>query len=217
MAILSDLVERIAEVEGIDPATVSLIARHIREDGLIATHGRGPSAAKMSFADAANLLIGVNATTTVANAARTVRAYRRLQAWDFRSLSDPRPPSSLGTLSTVIEQLLDSVAKGELPEPFLKQNFDWGFQEAFSKGQVHIGLRFRRSVTTAYLRMTELPGPDVIERDAPEEWLAMMPSRLSVVFRPVVPRGPPRKSASDRIDEVTIGYRTLRAVGQLIA
>ena len=49
MATLSALVDTIAAVEGIDPATVTLVARHIREARLIRTGGRGPSAAAFVF------------------------------------------------------------------------------------------------------------------------------------------------------------------------
>src|ERR1700722_4299287 len=81
MGTLSHLVETIAAVEGIDPATVALIARHIREANLISTGGRGPSAARMTITDAANLLIGVNATRIAAEAAQVVRTLRSLTAY----------------------------------------------------------------------------------------------------------------------------------------
>src|SRR5215472_8031770 len=80
MAKLSDLVEVVSSVEGVDPATVNLIAREVREAGLIKTGGRGTSAARMDFGDAAALLIAVNVTTIVREAALSVRRYSRLEA-----------------------------------------------------------------------------------------------------------------------------------------
>ena len=76
MATLTELVETIAEAEGLDPTSVGLIARYIREAGLITTGGRGPSAARMDFSDAAHLLIGVNATKAAQDAAKIVSISR---------------------------------------------------------------------------------------------------------------------------------------------
>jgi hypothetical protein len=62
MATLSELADAVAEAEGMDPATVTLIARYAREAGFIQKKGRGPSAAHMGVADAADLLIAVNSS-----------------------------------------------------------------------------------------------------------------------------------------------------------
>src|ERR1700704_3688635 len=81
MTTLSELVNTIAKVEGIDPATVTLIARSVREAGFITTGGRGPSAARMTYRDAANLIIAVNASPTAREAPHTVQVYRALESW----------------------------------------------------------------------------------------------------------------------------------------
>lgn len=60
MALLSDLVKVVAQVEGLEEVSVGIFARHAREAGFIAQGGRGRSAAKMSIKDAANLIIAVN-------------------------------------------------------------------------------------------------------------------------------------------------------------
>lgn len=82
MATLGALVELVAAAEGISRERVEAIARAVREAGLIATHGRGPSAAQMSAADAANLLIAVNAAETARDAPDTVRRFRELRTND---------------------------------------------------------------------------------------------------------------------------------------
>lgn len=218
MAILSDLVETIAKVEGLDAGSVGLIARYIREAGLIATHGRGASAAQMTLADAANLLIGVNAATKAAEAPQVVKVYRRLQAYMFRSWSDPSLDISRGALGDAIEQLINGAGCGIFPEPFLGQVFDLEIQEAFSQGYLHIALSLRKSSPVAFLRMTVLPGSDVIDPTNVESWLADRHPDFSVGFSPP-PRSPSQeraKQAHDRIEETVIGYPTLRAVGKLI-
>jgi hypothetical protein len=219
LALLSDLVEAIAKVEDIDPATVGLIARYLREAGLIAMHGRGPSAARMSVTDATNLLIGVNATSRASNAPRVVKAYRQLEAFKFLSLSDPSQYLSRETLGQAIEQLLDGAGRGELLQ-LLGQELPWDLQEGFAKGEVHVDLTFRKSAPRAYLAMTELPPPDEVEPSAVDHWLSIVLPMFRVEFLPLVPRGPPpakRKPTGDRVEDTTIGYPTLHAVGKLIA
>src|SRR6516225_3304479 len=93
MATLSQLVEAIAEVEGMDSATVALIARTVREAGLITTGGRGPSAGKMTVADAANLLIAVNTSASAHEAPDRVRKYRQLE---MRSAEESKLLSTFG-------------------------------------------------------------------------------------------------------------------------
>src|SRR4051794_11597802 len=100
MATLSELVEILARVEGIEPATVGLVARNLREAGLITTRGRGLSAANMSFRDAANLLIAVNATVSAREAPETLRNYRRLEiGWDGQEIAQ---------LGDAIEQIIQA-------------------------------------------------------------------------------------------------------------
>jgi hypothetical protein len=217
MATLSELVNTIAAVEGIEPATVNLIARYVREAGLISTGGRGSSAAAMGLTDAANLLIGVNATTTATESARTVSACRGLEAW---ARSNRRPAMQYGTLGEAIEQLLYATGIGELPERFLNRGIPSNLQEAFSTGDVEIQLSFRRSGSrlSAILRIAPLPGSAPATADG---WQLGAESGHSILFAFNAPRsrGPPEKKkdmTADRIVETTIGYRTLNAVGKLL-
>ena len=212
MATLSELVETIAEVEGLDAATVGLMGRYIREAGLIAKRGRGPSAAKMGLSDAANLLIGVNATKNAVDAASAVTTYRSLTAyWQQGSL----PPVKYGVLGEAIEQLIFAAGVGELPT-LLGQDVQLELQEAFAQGEARIDLKFRTSIPFASLGIAALAE---FSAEAVEELLALGRAwQFQLVFRPFKPRGPPRKgtNAGDRTEEITIGYRTLRAVGKLI-
>jgi hypothetical protein len=216
MATLSELVDTIAAVEDIDPATVALMARYIREAGLISTGGRGPSAATMSLRDAANLLIGVNATTTAVEAARTVSAYRELEAHAIRRAPD-EPRMKYGTLGEAIEQLIHAIIVGELPEIFLHQEVPYALQYSFREGYVDIALKFRKSDGSASARIARtFP----VEPSLAEEWLATgVGESIFFAFYPPRQRGSPRKRKNriaDRIEETTIGYRTLSAVGKLL-
>lgn len=216
MATLSELVEVTAKVEAIDPATVALIGRYLREAGLIVKRGRGPSAAHMGWTDAANMLIAINAAKNAADAARTVQAYRRL-----RAEQDEPPISEISrdfTFGEAIEQLLMTAGSGELPNPFLGVPDEipvWHeLSDDFSTGAVHVELRFRTNAPSALLRVAiALPlarsfGPEVTP-----------PPLILVRFSPQKVRGPPkarRHQSGDRLEETTIGFRTLSAVGKLI-
>jgi hypothetical protein len=219
MATLSDLVAVTAKVEGLDPGSVALYARHMREAGLIKTSGRGTSAAVMGLLDAANLLIGVNTAKSAPEAPRAIRQFRDLHAYEFRSETDPRPDSDWGALGDAIEQLIMASGIGRIPEPFFGTlNLD--LQEAFSKGDLHIELTFNTTKVSAAIKIWLLPGKDAVDPDAPERWVARAQPEISLLFSSPKPRGPPRAKkqgrTADRTEEVTIGYMTFRAVGKLI-
>ncbi|WP_162561260.1 hypothetical protein [Methylobacterium terrae] len=76
MAFFNDLTRAIAQVEGMDEATVRGIGISVRDHGHIKKGGRGLSAAKMSATDACNLLIGVNASSSIRDAGSLVESYR---------------------------------------------------------------------------------------------------------------------------------------------
>jgi hypothetical protein len=178
----------------------------------------------MSLTDAANLLIGVNATTTATNAAETVSAYRGLESYEFLTIQDPRTATRYGTLGEAIEQLIHAAGPGELPDVFLHREVDLDLQEAFSTGDVHIDLRFRTSDVSASLNITMLPETDdAIPPAIAEEWAARMPGLAFTFYPPKLRRpqlrGPPAKKKNrtrDRIEETRIGYPTLSAVGRLL-
>lgn len=79
MALLSTLSKAIAEAEGLEETTVSWIARHLREAGLISQAGRGRGAAHMKASDATNLLIAVNGADNAKNAVEAVGKIRALR------------------------------------------------------------------------------------------------------------------------------------------
>lgn len=72
MAWLSTLITTVAETSGEPEASVTVIARNLREGGFISTGGRGRSAATMTAIDAASLLLGVGAPGDNTKAAATV-------------------------------------------------------------------------------------------------------------------------------------------------
>ncbi len=90
---LSDLVRAVAEATGDPESTVTVVARSLREAGLIATGGRGRSGAKMTPRDAASLLLGVGSPGDNTKAAETVRLVGELKLESFGEL--PNRPYGL--------------------------------------------------------------------------------------------------------------------------
>ncbi|MGO9682302.1 MAG: hypothetical protein ACLPTZ_06855 [Beijerinckiaceae bacterium] len=231
MATLSELVDTVAAVEGLDSATVSLIARNVREAGLIATGGRGPSAARMGLTDAANLLIAVNATKHATEAVRGVTLYGRMELHESGLKSGmtkyPRPLEPTIMFREAIEQLIHAAAIDNLPSPFLGTMVPEYLQERFSKGNIHIALTFNTSFLAARLRIAAPTSESSITHHANESVGAL----LSFDFLPSIRRRSPRARerfgdrvtystfrdvVGDRIEKTTIGYRTIHAVGKLI-
>jgi hypothetical protein len=232
MAILSQLVDVIAEVEGLDRATVNLIARYVREGGFIATTGRGSSAAKMTPAHAANLLIAVNASLTALSASQVVSQYRALQTqaatielWDSEvgeteSISAPIS-STYQTFGRAFEALIASARTSHLP--IFAESFAW---KVIGSREGNVLEAINRAVQSAKLRLSvsfAKPDPSVLIRIAEErsldEYLARgAPPSIEISFRPKKRRLPSRSKtkAADRREHTMIGYPTIFAVGQLI-
>lgn len=74
MAKLLELTRAVSAATGDGEASVTVIARTLREAGLIATGGRGRQGAVMTASDAASLLIAVGSPGDHTKAAQTVRA-----------------------------------------------------------------------------------------------------------------------------------------------
>jgi hypothetical protein len=207
MARLSELVQTVAKVEGMDPATVGLIARNVREAGLIATRGRGPSAAKMNLADATNLLIAVNATVTAWEAAQAVRNYRQLEVSKLRA-----------RLGDTLEQLIAAAPSGAVPQPFLSKPVPRLVAEGFWEG---IEFTFYKPMPRATLFISAQTDPaiDLVDGGPPSDHDVFLDKVTSLTFNfnpPGDQKRQARKYFGDRRDATSIGYSTMRAVGELL-
>ncbi|WP_036286402.1 hypothetical protein [Methylosinus sp. PW1] len=134
MALVSDLVRAIAEVEGIPPETMDVVARHAREAGYLTTGARGRNAPPATVTDAVNLIIAANAGGCVLRQApEAVALYRRLATnGGFRKVEargvnreyfaiEDEPIAFLSdyaTLGEALEKIIDGFVSGDL-EKFL--------------------------------------------------------------------------------------------------
>lgn len=98
MALVSELVERLAAVQGINPGSLALMARFAREAGHISQAGRGRGAAKATISDAAKLYAVCSLTE---NPKDTVEAIRIANLMRINGISTPQFEwkNSIGGLS----------------------------------------------------------------------------------------------------------------------
>jgi hypothetical protein len=214
MATLTELVEAVAEAEGMDSATVALIARYAREAGFIQRKGRGPSAAHMGITDAANLLIAVNASGLVHDARVVVPLYRGLIPSDYIQAEKKRIPKD-GFFGNVLELIIESAANGILPETVASKNVPGVVRDAFQKRAVSISISFSRPEVSGQISISVESPPEIT--DFPS--FSVSGTGLFLLFGP---RGGRHGRAQlklkpgDRTDETRIGSRTVFAVAQAL-
>src|SRR3954466_13155275 len=115
MASSTELSDRVAEALGVPGPSVALTMRMIREAGLITQGGRGRSAARMTPADAASLIISVTGSSRVRDSVASLQAFAGLEAQGWRS--GGWPVHSLRrnhSFREALVALIDGVATGEL-------------------------------------------------------------------------------------------------------
>jgi hypothetical protein len=212
MASISELASAIAEVEGVDPPTVALIARYVREAGFIQKKGRGPSAASMLTVDAANLLIAVNASTSTARAAEVVPIYRNLAAVDW---TGKEPSSKIGgTFGEALELLIDCAIAGKLPEMFLSAVAPNPVRDAFEQGYAEVSVVFEKPNPWATIQIqTPTPGLTDLSNLA-----NMAPICLcALTFFPMIGRhSRKQKKIGDRKDRTEIRNATIFSLAKIL-
>ena len=103
MARLSDLTSTLAAASGVPMTAASVIARSLREAGLVSKRGRGLSAARMGNADVASLLLAFSSPVDVTKAGPTVKALGELRLEPGAS----RDRTGGQTLRSVLEALVE--------------------------------------------------------------------------------------------------------------
>lgn len=197
VATLEKLVAAIADVEGIDAERVRAIARAMREADLIATRGRGKSAAPMSERDAANLLIAVNVADTARTAPEMVKRYRRLRAssktWRAYFGTEFEKLLSAARTGTMADVVADLVRLAPGCSALASNRYD--------AEEYEIEIRFRKPISEVTLYVT-----------APRGGKADAISTIRFSERAENSSA----TVSDRIVNVSITERTIFAVGELL-
>jgi hypothetical protein len=210
MATLSDLVSAIAEAEGLDQPTVAVIARYVREAGFIQKKGRGPSAASMAAADAASLLIAVNASTSAIGASEIVPVYRDLVGVKYDNFR--RNSKINGTFGEALELLIQSAIDCTLPSSFLSAVTQGQLRNAFEQEKFDVVIGFEKPDP----KTTILISPEKLGMD--KSGYSFLPaSALSFSFVPLKARqGPKQMKASDRTDYTQIGSVTIFSIAKTL-
>ncbi|PJI56027.1 hypothetical protein CTI14_00410 [Methylobacterium radiotolerans] len=197
MAFFNDLVRVIASVEGMEEMTVRGICLSVRDAGHVSKGGRGLSAAKMSVRDAANLLIGVNASSIARSAGSIVQSYRDLQLTDRVHLRDDesgrifKAPALREDLGSYLEFLIDTYGNpGSIGDRILSDE---------AQSELH-----QLSVEIAFSKPEPYAEATYRLRDTNKNY---------AVFWFM---GTGNFSSADRRDTTTISDKTLRAVAEVL-
>lgn len=216
MATLSSLVETVARVEALDPSTVALFAREIRQAGLIKTGGRGTSAAQMDFQDATNLLIAVNTARTIREAPLMVAKFRALQAWEneFDEFLRPelrkyaRPRKLIARAGQALEEVLRAVAGNTAPGkiPAIRRLIE----KPLASGPVIVKLSFFRPDFKVQLSISVLKRGVYLDN-----YVMSHPEDLNLWFRQTNAFKPANAAAAgDRTEIISIGSATIQAIAR---
>ena len=81
MALISDLVVELSVMSGIPKPSITVVARHLREAGLLSQKGRGRGAARATPLDAARLCIALMLGRKAKDAPSVVKDFGQLQCW----------------------------------------------------------------------------------------------------------------------------------------
>jgi hypothetical protein len=215
MATLSELVDTIARVEGIDSATVTLIARSVREAGLITTGGRGLSAAQMTYRDAANLVIAVNASPTAREAEETVHTYRALEGRSLEFAFKGSKKPKLGNFGDALETLIAAAAIGKLPDVYLGIPLDKLILEEFASSHIKIELTFHKPLPFVSLAFATPRLKEPFDLSRITSFRHIGPSRTFDFELPKKVRLWASRNFGDKQERTSIGYPTIREVGEL--
>jgi hypothetical protein len=193
MALLSELVRVVAQVEGLEEVSVGIFARQAREAGLIKQGGRGRSAAKMSLRDAVNLLIAVNGCSLAKDVPRLVPEIRSMVLkYECENIAEKLDIRGLNF--------------GEALEKFIEWMADVDMRISFP-GQTFV--TFSRPILRA-----DITCDPVLE--GLDNWpkLEYEPNYMHRKFTGIVPvrEGP----YPDRTEEITITHGTLIKIAKLI-
>jgi hypothetical protein len=211
MATLTQLVKTVAKVEGLDPATVGLIARNVREAKLITTRGRGVSAAVMDATDAANLLIAVNASNKATDALTALRTFSRLKVEHNKEVDRDL------TFGNALKALLEAAVNRSFPERYMSCPSPPKIMQSFGEGEVQAEISFYKPGPRAVLKIG-IAGEiritrqglffdnDVITTDAE-----------AIEFFFAIPNQPlNKKTVGDQKNTTSISFSTIRAVAHIL-
>ncbi|WP_331299199.1 hypothetical protein [Methylobacterium oryzae] len=170
MALLSDLVRIVAEVEGLEEVSVGIFARAAREAGFISQGGRGRSAAKMTARDAVNLLIAVNGCSLARDVPEMVEIIRNLPVAEVAEGISVDVGREGATFGSDLELLINMLAIEEEGENSIPGLVTVNFHRPIIKAEIEIFTRRGKhhvdqvAAYQDYSRVDQVPEPDRYDR-----------------------------------------------------
>ena len=173
MVTSGQLISEVASVSRLPPVTVGTYYKALREAGLTSKSGRGPSAARMTVTDAANLLIAIGSGASAKDApaaVRRIRAYKRQRTEDTLRVAalDGRIPGD--DFGTVFDHLLHLQVVGDL-QPTLQAIP----REKFARNRGLAGLNRKQGIRSSEKadRIAEAESSLSIEFNNDDEWVSL--------------------------------------------
>lgn len=202
MALLSTLVERIADVEGIDKVHASGVARYLREAGYISQAGRGRGAAKMTNKDAAYLVIGLNVAKIAKDSPAEVEFFSCLtNIWNNKS-------NFFGICEHNATLINDTELIIKVSQDVNVSQFFTGKNTADNKREIDIVMSFMWPEKYARITIQET----IYDQDGVPETDELASALYGSVFT-YVGKG---KTAPDRSETISISHKTFLAIAETL-
>lgn len=202
MASIGQLVRVVAGTAGLEENSIKLIARYVREAGLIDQKSTGAGAALMSSEDAAALLMAVNGTSLAKEAAETVREFSVLPI-----CLELDPETELDEFKSINQRLLKTKTFGECLAELIAVLVDQ-IGEADRKNK---DLRSALKIAVHFDRPNLTGSIFVYERELNTERMRVISHRVFQLETKVL------SADVDRLVSVSISERTLLSIARAIA
>lgn len=209
------LIAELTRVDGRREVTLETIGRRLCASGLMATNGVNGAPATMGWSDAANLLIGSNASLNAAEAPEAVARFRAFQPWlKTRPGSETNLPGEISEAET-LGQALDALIAAV---PVIEDSFLDFAQQAFPQSlpSHHARMAFGPLAIVA-LEIEFVRGS--YEAAVIRVITNHLEKRQVVLELAFYPDGgvPSPEGAADRVVNTRVGLQTIRALYGAVA
>jgi hypothetical protein len=186
MASIGQLIRAVANSSGLDEASVKISARYLRQAGLIEQRSTGAGAARMTSADAAALLIAVNAAALLKDSVDAVRTFGAL-------------PLNYMSTSKVTQSSFATINQSFSKASSFGQALALAVETFKEETSLFASIEFLRPVHQAFIRLY------VADNDFDDIGIDVVHS----VYSPEIRRS---SVETDRYVKTVFGHKTLKAV-----
>jgi len=202
---LSNLIAVLADVLKMPETTIEAYAKPLRKNGLISSGGRGPGSADMTPKDCSNLLIACMAGSP-AQAVENLNAFSCAESFGFsRQQAELVKIVDLsGTFGRAVEQIITASANSNTDDVLRKIFIQSKVASKDTAINPHIEISITTPITSAQISLQAI---DVLNLDNIED--------VNFYFSTPIPDK--TDDYSDKYVTVTVGRKTISALGKLLA